>query len=75
MTPEEKSAQNRLALRNFGFLVIFIIIIWSIGSWLTRDIHLSDPTPAERAESWRQQKQERAREKNYIENIKPYVPR
>jgi len=75
LTPEQKAERNRLARRNLLFFAIFVAALWFFGNWYIGPRRASTPTRDQRAESWRQQKLEDSRVKNYIENIKPYVPK
>ncbi len=65
---------NQKALRNLGLAALFFIAFLVFKAWTDARFKNHTPTRAESAESWRLQKLDSARAKNYIENIKPYVP-
>ena len=65
---------NQKALRNFGIFIALFIAAAAGKVWTDRHFHKRAPTATESAESWRQQKLEKARVQNYLDNIKPHVP-
>ena len=65
---------NQKALRNLGIAALCFIAFLLFKAWTDARFNNSVPTATERTESWRQQKLESARAKNYVENIKPHIP-
>jgi hydrogenase maturation factor HypF (carbamoyltransferase family) len=65
----EKSEKTRKGC--IGCLVALVVFG---GLGILIGLTTEETSPAERKEKWRQQKIENERVKNYIENIKPYVP-
>lgn len=60
-------------IKSFIFFVVVAIASMIFVSWTNSRYPTREVTPSERAEEWRQEKLERERAKNYVENIKPYI--